>query len=479
MNKQARLNRINELVKQNLSINVKEHPYLVQRNRDIIKKIESLPNNNQDTFGSLINIINIMQEEFELSEQLFDSMLNSLKEGKKIFQLYGTQNSDLNYFIEVIKHDPRLKSVNVSATDLINYFLNKNSNDIHILTEAFIKSNFENLVIILDDVEKISNAHTNLILNFFNNSTYFDEYLGLEMNLNDTILLAPIFNKDNLVSFYEIAFFKEFNHQEKIEKIKQKSLQLINKCLKTNFNITLDELNKFTSILFDNNLDNIESALKDYLKFLDYKNIKHYTDEYFDLWDLKNNYKLKNNELENIEEPGVVNIIGVNQYLNKANISKIIVKKRSGNEDKILMKSDEDMSLSVMLAKEIALEYLKKNDDQYYFTISTDIINSELGGNSAGLSLTVAIVSLLSNRKISDEVAFTGSVTLSGQIKSVGGIDLKLIACSNAGIKKVFIPLTNFDDYLEIKNILRKDLEVIAVKNFKEVFKNLFIENML
>ncbi|WP_308506925.1 S16 family serine protease, partial [Mycoplasmopsis cynos] len=190
----------------------------------------------------------------------------------------------------------------------------------------------------------------------------------------------------------------------------------------------------------------LKSALFDFFSYLNKHNISNLNIEAFNNWDSENIYKDQNNNESNIQKPGLVNIIGVSPFYNKAFISKIITQFSSSNDDMILMKSNDDMNLSVKIAKEVAYEYLKaynpseiKHHINKGFCISTNDINSQISGNSAGISLTTAIISKILNIKIPDDTAFTGAISLEGCIKAVGAIDLKLIKCSNSGIKKVFI----------------------------------------
>ncbi|WP_129720328.1 S16 family serine protease [Mycoplasmopsis cynos] len=85
------------------------------------------------------------------------------------------------------------------------------------------------------------------------------------------------------------------------------------------------------------------------------------------------------------------------------------------------------------------------------------------------MSLTTAIISKF-KYKIPDDTAFTGAISLEGCIKAVGAIDLKLIKCSNSGIKKVFIPKENEKDYLKISSYLNPEMNVILINTYDEIF---------
>ena len=71
-------------------------------------------------------------------------------------------------------------------------------------------------------------------------------------------------------------------------------------------------------------------------------------------------------------------------------------------------------------------------------------------GPSAGVAMTVALSSLISGRPVSNEVAMTGEVTLTGQVLPIGGLKEKSLAAQRAGIKRVIVPARNEGDVEEI-----------------------------
>jgi ATP-dependent Lon protease len=84
-------------------------------------------------------------------------------------------------------------------------------------------------------------------------------------------------------------------------------------------------------------------------------------------------------------------------------------------------------------------------------------------GPSAGVAMTVALASLISGRPVSNQVAMTGEVTLTGQVLPVGGLKEKSLAAQRAGIKRVIVPARNQGDVEEIPEHERGDLEFVFV----------------
>jgi ATP-dependent Lon protease len=89
-------------------------------------------------------------------------------------------------------------------------------------------------------------------------------------------------------------------------------------------------------------------------------------------------------------------------------------------------------------------------------------------GPSAGLPLSLSILSLLTGRRISGDVAFTGEITLQGRILPVGGVKEKVLAARRAGIKQVILPEQNRRDVEEIKTESLGDLQLEFVEHFDE-----------
>jgi len=92
-------------------------------------------------------------------------------------------------------------------------------------------------------------------------------------------------------------------------------------------------------------------------------------------------------------------------------------------------------------------------------------------GPSAGVAMAVALVSILTGKKVRKEVAMTGEVTLRGNAMEIGGVKEKVLAAHRAGIKTVILPCDNEKDLVEIPEHIKKDLKFAFVSNMDEVFK--------
>ena len=95
-------------------------------------------------------------------------------------------------------------------------------------------------------------------------------------------------------------------------------------------------------------------------------------------------------------------------------------------------------------------------------------------GPSAGIALTTALVSLMTETPVRHDVAMTGEVTLQGRVLPVGGIREKCLAALNQGINNVIIPIANQKDLADIPKVFKDKINFILAENLDEVFAVIF-----
>ena len=134
-----------------------------------------------------------------------------------------------------------------------------------------------------------------------------------------------------------------------------------------------------------------------------------------------------------------------------------------------VMKESAKIALSV--ARSLAKEYnfnpeiLKENDIHIHIPEGA----TPKDGPSAGITLTTAIISLLTNTKVRSDVAMTGEITLRGRVLAIGGLKEKSLAGYMCGIKTLIIPKENEKDIEDIPQEVKDKVEIIPVSNIKEV----------
>lgn len=132
---------------------------------------------------------------------------------------------------------------------------------------------------------------------------------------------------------------------------------------------------------------------------------------------------------------------------------------------------------------QIAMSYIKSN----YKTFNIDyekIVNSDIhihvpegaihkDGPSAGVTLTTALISALSNLKVDKSIAMTGEITLRGNLLPIGGLKEKSVGAHRSGIKTIFIPYDNRNDLDDIPVEIKNSIEFIPVKKYTDIYSYL------
>ncbi len=97
-------------------------------------------------------------------------------------------------------------------------------------------------------------------------------------------------------------------------------------------------------------------------------------------------------------------------------------------------------------------------------------------GPSAGITIIVALVSLLTGRRINHKLAMTGEITLRGKVLPVGGIKEKVLAARRAGVEHVLLPRQNEKDLLDIPEPLRKDVRTTSIDSVDDVWAHVWAD---
>jgi ATP-dependent Lon protease len=95
-------------------------------------------------------------------------------------------------------------------------------------------------------------------------------------------------------------------------------------------------------------------------------------------------------------------------------------------------------------------------------------------GPSAGITMATALASLALGRPVSEDVAMTGEITLTGQVLPVGGVREKVLAAQRAGITTVVLPKENEGDLEDLPAEVRKKLKFVLADSVDEVIEAAF-----
>ena len=96
-------------------------------------------------------------------------------------------------------------------------------------------------------------------------------------------------------------------------------------------------------------------------------------------------------------------------------------------------------------------------------------------GPSAGITIATALISALTKRYVSKDVAMTGEITLRGRVLPIGGLKEKSLAAHRAGYKKILLPKDNERDLKDIPESVRQDVEFVPVSHMDQVLQHALV----
>lgn len=96
-------------------------------------------------------------------------------------------------------------------------------------------------------------------------------------------------------------------------------------------------------------------------------------------------------------------------------------------------------------------------------------------GPSAGVTMTTALVSALTGKKVKHNVAMTGEITLTGKVLAIGGLKEKCLAARRVGIDTVIVPKENEKDVIKLPKIVKDSLNIILADKIDDVLKNALV----
>ena len=132
----------------------------------------------------------------------------------------------------------------------------------------------------------------------------------------------------------------------------------------------------------------------------------------------------------------------------------------------------------------IALSYIESHADQlkidpadlrrkFHLHVPAGAVPKD--GPSAGITMTTALASLLSGRKVKNTLGMTGEVTLQGKVLPIGGVKQKVLAAHRAGLTEVILPARNEVDLDDVPESCREEMTFHIVDTIDEVLAKALI----
>lgn len=362
------------------------------------------------------------------------------------------------------------------------------------------KAKSKNPVFLFDEIDKIGQDFRGdpssallEVLDSSQNSDFTDRYLELPYDLSEVLFITTANSLDTipeaLLDRLEIIRIEGYTDEEKLNIAKK---YLVPKSLE-NAGLSKDAI-KFDDEALYRLIDNytresgvreLERKIQSIIRKLVYK--KYMDDELVKKVDVKTVDKL-------LEGPIFeYNLVDKEDSVGKAvGLAWTRVGGDTINVEAQLMPGDGKLNITGNLGKvmqescQLAISYLKANYE--YFNIDKkkfkdyDIhVHVPEGaipkdGPSAGITITTAILSALTDQKINRYFAMTGEITLLGNVLAIGGLKEKALAAKRMKIRDLILPMENKKDFEKLPKNIKESLNVHYVNNFKELSKIIFID---
>ena len=364
---------------------------------------------------------------------------------------------------------------------------------------ALTNAGSSNPLILLDEIDKLGNdfrgdpASALLeVLDSEQNKSFRDHFIEFPFDLSDCVFIATANSYDGiprpLLDRMEIIDLKIYTKREKLEIAKH---HLIPKQLKRHglnarkLKITEDALAEVIDFYTrEAGVRNLERTIADLCrkaaKRMVEEKIEKVTITARDINAYLGARKRLPDGIGGEDEVGVVNGLAYTEL--GGDMLKIEVAVLEGTGKIEITGSlgnvmQESARLAVSYVRSIANQYGIPTD--FYKTRDIHIHAPEgavpKDGPSAGVTITTALVSALTERPVRRDVAMTGEITLRGNVLAIGGLKEKTMAAYSAGVKRVLIPHENLRDLEEIDPLARENLEFIPCRKLSEVLEEALV----
>ena len=356
------------------------------------------------------------------------------------------------------------------------------------------KATTSNPVFLIDEVDKLTKDYKGdpasallEILDKEQNTKFCDNYIEEEFDLSNVMFILTANNISNipapLLDRLEIIELSSYTIYEKLNIAKYHLIpNLLNDYKVKNIKFTDEAIQKIITFYTK------EAGARDLYRQIDsiirkaiINNDKN-SKIVIDTGDVEaylgaNKYNITINDINN--KTGIVNGLAYTAY--GGNILKVTCTLYPGKGNITLTGALGDVIKESIY---IALSYIKANnimfkidykifeEVDFHFHIEEGSIPKD--GPSAGITIVTAILSLLKNKIIPNNVSMTGEITLRGKILPIGGLKEKLIAATTNGIDTVYLPLESSKEFSLLPPEVRDNLNIILVEDYEDVYKSLF-----
>ena len=345
-----------------------------------------------------------------------------------------------------------------------------------------------NPLILLDEIDKLGNDYKGdpssallEVLDPEQNATFVDHYVEIPFDLSRTLFVATANTLDTIPAplrdRMEIIELSSYTREEKQNIAK---LHLVPKQLerhgikKTQLRFTDNALygliDYYTREAGVRKLErSIASLCRKSAKILASGEKARVVIKDTDLENMLGKHKYKPEEILSDDEVGIINGLAWTQV--GGEIMQLEVASMKGTGKVELTGSLGDVMKESARA---AISFVRANAEKYgidpdfYKDCDIHIHATEAAvpkdGPSAGVTITTALISALTNRPVKRDIAMTGEVTIRGRVLPIGGLKEKSMAAYRGGVKTVFIPKANVPDLEEVDAVVKEKVEFVPVE---------------
>ena len=368
------------------------------------------------------------------------------------------------------------------------------------IIQGMKKAGVVNPVFLIDEIDKMASDYKGdpasamlEVLDPEQNTAFSDHYIEEAYDLSDVLFVATANYIENIPSALldrlEIINLSSYTEIEKLHIAKE---HLIVKQLKTNglkaSQFTIDDetilylIRHYTREAGVRQLERIFGSLcrKAVLAILkDHKRSIKVTKKRINEWLGHEKYEYGSKEKK--DQVGVVTGLAYTSF--GGDILPIEVNYFAGKGELVVTGQLGDVMKE---STKIALDYIKANAKKYdideaFFSKHDIHIHVPEGavpkdGPSAGVTITTALISALTGKKVRYDLAMTGEVTLRGNVLAIGGLKEKSLAAHRSGISTICFPKANVKDLDDVADVVKESIKFIPVESVDEVIKEALVD---
>ncbi len=339
-----------------------------------------------------------------------------------------------------------------------------------------------NVVILMDEVEKMDSSLSNTILDLIDEYRFTDDFIGVPIDLSQVLFIFTA-NDASRISPYlydrfdTIIYLDGYSSSQRSQIVREYIIPEINRDYRLNVTIDNDAIETLVhEYSFTGGVRDIKSKIYEIIRHLcaqsTNKNIHVTADDLADYFDKP----LPHGNVPNSEsDSGVALGLAVSSRggTTFAVETEVIPK---ANYLKITGLPEADVRESA----ELCLTYIRKHfqrllDDGIHIHYSEGAVKKS--GPSAGVTTFISLLSAAFDIPVSHRYAYTGEIDLKGYIFAIGGETEKLEAAARLGCKTVFIPADNYTRMIERKTDMQSfGIEIVPVSHISEVIMRVLPE---